>query len=240
MAFLCGPDDSYVASMLGAWRVGGVAVPLCTAYPPAELSYFLEDAGVSVVMGSGAYKDIVQPLAVERNAVFIDVDDLLTNATHGTTREGSTPAAEVSEEGADAVGKEPALIIYTSGTTGRPKGVVHDHDSLEAQIRNLVEAWRWHTDDRILHVLPLHHVHGVVNKLFCALWAGATVDFVSPFDTRRVWKMLTQSEDDGLSLFMAVPTIYAKLIECYNDELSAEERRAAAAGAAQLRLMVSG
>jgi acyl-CoA synthetase (AMP-forming)/AMP-acid ligase II len=34
---------------------------------------------------------------------------------------------------------------------------------LEAQIQSLVKAWKWSESDRILHVLPLHHVHGIVN-----------------------------------------------------------------------------
>ncbi len=34
--------------------------------------------------------------------------------------------------------------------------------ALAAQIRSLVEAWEWSADDRILSVLPLHHVHGIV------------------------------------------------------------------------------
>lgn len=36
--------------------------------------------------------------------------------------------------------------------------------------------------DRLLHVLPLHHLHGLLNKLMCVLWAGGTVEFAH--DTR--------------------------------------------------------
>lgn len=38
----------------------------------------------------------------------------------------------------------------------------------------------------ILHVLPLHHVHGVVNKLLCPLWVGATCIMLPEFSAQLV------------------------------------------------------
>ncbi|MFN3316327.1 MAG: AMP-binding protein, partial [Raineya sp.] len=103
---------------------------------------------------------------------------------------------------------QKALIIYTSGTTGKPKGVVTSHRNIENQIRTLVEAWQWTAQDRILHVLPLHHIHGIINALACALYAGAEVVFLPKFDAEQVWKKWV-SED--FTIFMAVPTIYNRL-----------------------------
>ena len=70
------------------------------------------------------------------------------------------------------------MMVYTSGTTGKPKGVVTTHANLRAQITALVEAWEWSADDRILLVLPLHHVHGIVNVVGCALWSGAVCEML--------------------------------------------------------------
>ena len=72
-----------------------------------------------------------------------------------------------------------ALMIYTSGTTGKPKGVLSTHTGLEAQITSLVNAWGWSENDRILNVLPLHHVHGVVNVVSCALYVVLERSFIS-------------------------------------------------------------
>lgn len=38
----------------------------------------------------------------------------------------------------------------------------------------------------ILHVLPLHHVHGVINKLLCPLWVGATCIMLPEFSAQMV------------------------------------------------------
>lgn len=128
------------------------------------------------------------------------------------------------------------MILYTSGTTGKPKGVVTTHDNLTAQIESLVAAWEWTRDDRIMNVLPLHHVHGIVNVLSCAFWAGALCEIPPRFDAREVWARIAQG---GLTLFMAVPTIYVKLIEEWEKASRADQARMSE-GCARMRLMVSG
>jgi len=128
------------------------------------------------------------------------------------------------------------MILYTSGTTSRPKGVVTTHFNIAAQIESLVEAWEWSPDDRILLCLPLHHVHGIINVVGCALWSGATCEMLPRFDAAAVWDRIAGG---GLTLFMAVPTVYSKLIAAW--EAASPARRAELSQAcAKLRLMVSG
>lgn len=61
------------------------------------------------------------------------------------------------------------------------------------QVRCLVSEWAWSRDDIILHTLPLHHVHGIVNKLLCPLWVGATCVMLPDFQPQKVsvWYTLT-------------------------------------------------
>ena len=113
------------------------------------------------------------------------------------------------------------MILYTSGTTSRPKGVVTTHENMTAQITALVRAWRWSADDRILLFLPLHHVHGIVNVVSCALWSGALCEMLPRFDANTVWDRIASG---SLTVFMAVPTIYVKLISAW--EAAPPQRRA--------------
>ncbi len=129
-----------------------------------------------------------------------------------------------------------AMILYTSGTTSRPKGVVTTHANITAQITSLVEAWEWSADDRILLSLPLHHVHGIINVVGCALWSGATCEMLPRFDANAVWEHIAGG---SLTLFMAVPTVYVKLVAAW-DAASLDRRAELSQACRKLRLMVSG
>ncbi|MBD0320526.1 MAG: acyl-CoA synthetase, partial [Gemmatimonadetes bacterium] len=221
VAFLVPPGWEYVAVQWGAWRAGGVAVPLAVSHPESELEYVVQDAEADIVVAHPAFAEVLRAVAERNGRRFLTTDDALAAAP------GALP--EVAEERA-------AMIIYTSGTTGKPKGVVTTHANLRAQVTTLVRAWEWTADDRTLLVLPLHHVHGIVNVLACALWSGAACEILPRFDADETWRAI---ESGRLTLFMAVPTVYRRLIAAY-DEADAERRARMAEGCAKMRLMVSG
>jgi malonyl-CoA/methylmalonyl-CoA synthetase len=128
------------------------------------------------------------------------------------------------------------MMVYTSGTTGKPKGVVTTHANLRAQITALIEALGWTEDDRILLVLPLHHVHGIVNVVCSSLRAGAVCEMLPRFDAEETWARIASGR---LTLFMAVPTIYRRLIAAW-EAARPERRTAMSEGCRRMRLMVSG
>ena len=222
VAFLTPPGYHYAATQWGVWRAGGVTVPLATSHPKPELAYMIDDSGATIVVAHPMYEATLRELAEERGLRFLLTPDILATSP-------TAPLPDVDPE-------RPAMIIYTSGTTNRPKGVVSLHTTIQAQMTSLVEAWGWSADDRILHVLPLHHIHGIVNVLGCALWSGAVCDMLPAFDANAVWDRI---ERGGLSLFMAVPTIYARLVQAWN-AAPPERQQALTSACAGLRLMVSG
>jgi len=222
VAFLVAPGFAYAAIQRGIWRAGGVAVPLAVSHPPAELEYVIRDADASVVVADASCRDAGRALARTARARFVSADDALASAP--------------SEGLPHLRSNQRAMIIYTSGTTGRPKGAVTTHQMIGAQISSLVSAWRWTPSDRLLLVLPLHHVHGIINGLGSALAIRATCEMLYPFDAPRVWERLASGE---ISVFTAVPTIYHRLISAWEGAAS-DTRRAWSDGARSLRLMMSG
>jgi len=217
VAFLITPGFPWVAVQLGIWRAGGIAVPLPLCSPWNELEYYLADTQAAVLICDSANEQHV----ASANIPVLGYDKAVESAP------GNLPAI---------VNPRRAMMLYTSGTTSRPKGVVTTHANINAQITSLVEAWEWLPDDRILLCLPLHHVHGIVNVVGCALWSGAICEMLPRFDAEVVWERIAGG---SLTLFMAVPTIYVKLIAAW-EKAPAERRAAWSEGAAKLRLMVSG
>jgi malonyl-CoA/methylmalonyl-CoA synthetase len=242
VAFLVPPSFAYAVISRGIWLAGGVAVPLAVSHPSPELEHVIRDSGASVLVSGGRQADVLEAIAAEVGARFIRTADLLA-ASEGEVRDpvqdgaGSRPGTPMDPMIADLPppGRR-AMILYTSGTTGRPKGVVISHAQYAAQIASLLTAWEWTRDDRALLVLPLHHVHGIVNVLGCALAAGAACDILPQFDTEHAWERLASGD---VTVFSAVPTIYRRLIQSF-DEAPPEVRRARAAGCRRVRLMMSG
>ncbi len=221
VAFMIPSGFPHVAVQWAIWRSGGVAVPLCVSYPAPELDYVIGQSGATIVVVHPEFEAIVRPIVEARSLRWIS-----TSALNGSEL---GPLPEIATD-------RPALILYTSGTTGKPKGVVTTHRNIESQVTSLVTAWEWMPDDRILHVLPLHHIHGIVNVLTCALWVGAACHLFAKFDTVKVWDRIGSGD---LTLFMAVPTIYAKLITAWQS-LPIDRQKILSAGCQKMRLMVSG
>jgi malonyl-CoA/methylmalonyl-CoA synthetase len=225
VAILAAPGVSFVVALLGVWRAGGVAVPLALSHPPAEHAHVLDDANVVHALIDAEYRGRFAPLAAERGIRLLSIEDAA--AAHVPSSRGRGPAPSPDSR---------ALILYTSGTTGKPKGAVHTHGSLAAQVSSLSEAWEWSAGDAIPNVLPLHHTHGLVNVTLCALANGARVEMLPGFDAEACWRRL---EEGGLTVFMAVPTVYAKLAAAWAAADGATRARRSAA-CRRLRLMVSG
>lgn len=222
VCYLVPPGWDYVACQWAVWRAGGLGVPMATSHPPAELAYVLDDAEPEAVVAHPSLAEKIEEPASERRIPVLRTPALLRD---GPT--GSLP--DVDED-------RPSLMLYTSGTTGRPKGVVLSHGNVRAQVEALTEAWGWRADDHILLHLPLHHVHGIINILTSALWNGATCEILPRFRPVDVWERLARGE---ATLYMAVPTVYRRLIDTW-EEAPRKAREAWSAGAKACRLMVSG
>jgi malonyl-CoA/methylmalonyl-CoA synthetase len=221
VAFMAPPGFQYVALQWGIWRAGGIAVTLSLFHPRPELEYVIEDTACAVVVTHPDFVDRLRPIAVDRGLRFSQSTEALNHPLD------KLPAVAASRR---------AMILYTSGTTGKPKGVVTTHENIAAQITSLVQAWEWKPDDRILEILPLHHIHGIVNVISCALWAGAVCEIFPEFDAKKVWDRIAHG---GLTLFMAVPTVYVKLIDAW-EKASPGDKKQMTEGCRKMRLMVSG
>ena len=215
------PAGDYVAVQWAIWRCGGIAVPLSLSATEPEWEYTLSDSQAQTVVTTSDLQAKIEPLVTRLGLRLLIVEQIDYNTRC------ELPSVDPDRR---------AMILYTSGTTSKPKGVVTTHLNIQAQIESLVDAWRWQRTDRIPLFLPLHHIHGIINVMSCALWTGATIEPFGHFDMNMI---LARVSAGAYTLFMAVPTIYVKLIETI-EGLPADRRSEVVNGFAGMRLMVSG
>lgn len=220
VAFLVPTGFTYAAVQWGIWRAGGIAVPVNRGAAVPEIEHVLTLASVKRIVVSPEWLNVLGDLPANLGLEVVSPVDL----------SGDTPLPTINPS-------RRAMILFTSGTTSKPKGVVSTHAMIEAQASTLVEAWGWRADDRIPLFLPMHHLHGILNVLTCCLWAGAALEPFTKFDADRICSRVA---DGVYTLFMAVPTIYNKLVGWLDIPDNSDQVAAVIAGFKAMRLMVSG
>jgi acyl-CoA synthetase (AMP-forming)/AMP-acid ligase II len=106
--------------------------------------------------------------------------------------------------------RTPALLMFTSGTTGEPKGVPHLEGGLESHLAGLAEVWGLEPGDRLLHVLPAHHVHGLVLGLYGSARLGMPIVMLERFDADLCLRAFGAQR---VAVLMGVPTMYHRMLE---------------------------
>lgn len=181
---------------------GAVFLPLNTAYTPAEVSYFAGDAEPALIVCDPAAADALAPIAHKCGA------GLATLSMEGTGTLMEAAAGKSQTFAAVLRGPEDtAAILYTSGTTGRSKGAVLSHGNLLSNALALRDLWRFTQEDRLLHALPIFHVHGLFVATNVILAAGASMIFLPKFDAGEVVQLLPRA-----TTMMGVPTFYTRLL----------------------------
>ena len=207
---------------LACLRAGFVFHPLNMAYTDDELEYFLGNAEPAVVICDPDREATIKGLA---NAAGAKLVLTLGDDGSGSLLDHSGDVAGEFDT-IPRVADDLAALLYSSGTTGVPKGIMLTHANLLRNTEALVEAWGFSDGDRLLHALPIFHVHGLFVAIGCVLLSGASMRWLPAFNARKIIDFLPEC-----SVLMGVPTYYTRLLshESFNRNV-----------AASIRLFVSG
>jgi malonyl-CoA/methylmalonyl-CoA synthetase len=221
VAMQCEKSIEALALYLACLRVGSLFLPLNTAYMPAEMDYFVGDAEPTIVVSSIQAADQLAPICANHNATLFTLGENSDGTLMDAARVAGTDCL-IAERGPEDL----AVILYTSGTTGRSKGAMLSHKNLLSNAESLSEAWRFTSEDRLLHALPIFHAHGLFVAINVSLNVGASMIFLPKFDINVVMDKIGSA-----TTMMGVPTFYTRMLadeRCNSKNLS------------HMRLFVSG
>ena len=178
---------------------GLIFLPLNPAYTASEVAYFVKDSGAKLF--------VCDP---KRSTEFSNPSAQLLE-TLGNAKTGSMPKAATTAAPSTIVVERTesdlAALLYTSGTTGRSKGAMLSQQNLLSNAETLLKTWKFDASDTLIHALPIFHTHGLFVATNIALLAGASMIFMSKFETEKVIDALPKATS-----MMGVPTFYTRLL----------------------------
>jgi long-chain acyl-CoA synthetase len=197
---------------IAALKIGAIAVSVNPMLKAEELNYILNDSGAVLLCTVG------ELLLNVRREEYTALRHVLVceGAAQGYPSLKDWEATGADEcRPVDLDREQPAVILYTSGTTGFPKGATLTHGNVVSNTYATAHHAGYTANDRMALFLPIFHVFGqnfVMNATFTSC---ATLVLFRRFVPTDVLKSI---QDDRVTMFFAVPTIYIALL---NMDLSA-------------------
>lgn len=180
--------------------LGAVVVPLVHFYGPKELRFVLADTKPRVFITANEFGRMKYDPDVSADVPVVGVvgagfEDLLDN-------EPMTCTLEVDPA-------RPAVIAFTSGTTRDPKGVVHSHQTLGFETRQLLANYPADRGAQ-LTALPVGHFIGMVSALLTPVIEGVSVDLLDQWDPARVLELI---DSHGVAIGGGPPYFVTSLLD---------------------------
>ena len=210
--------DLTVILYFAAWLRRIAVVPINAEEPTEKKRYILEHSEAAAVFCWHANLDEVtslhSALPALRHIIAVGDDGLCEGeqrVTRGRTQRA--PAAFRLEARTSSLDDE-ALIVYTSGTTGPPKGVILTAHNLLIDADAIAGWHAFGRNDRLMCVLPIHHVNGAVVTLITPFYCRGSTVLNRKFKTRLFWRRL---HEEHVSCVSVVPTLLEFLLEANED-----------------------
>jgi len=181
-----------------AVSVGAIVIPIYPGAEGREVTRILNDSGVRLVfLGNESAcleRDIAEHCGAVKKIISID------SPAFSNDLKGSAPYRVNVDIGPEDI----ACILYTSGTTDEPKGVMLSHKNLLSNVDSIKKLHVLTEDDRILSILPLHHIYPLTVTMIVPLVFGITVIYPG---TMRGEELLDAMKETHPTVLAAVPQL---------------------------------
>ena len=197
-----------VIQYFAAWLMGACVVPVSLSEDDNRIRFILENSRAKLAFLREDYESriitVVQSVQSVQSVLLCGPSQSFESALRASSPFFSSDEAVTIED--------EALLVYTSGTTGNPKGVVLTQHNLLADAKGITE-WHGMTNaQRMMCVLPIHHVNGTVVTLVTPMYFGGTVVLNQKFQSEHFFERI---ERERVNVVSVVPTLLAFLMEYY-------------------------
>ena len=223
------------------WVIGATVAPQNVAEDDRRIAFILRNSQAKVCFARGEVLEraeriingdaddegapnIRQIVAVggQNDGKYIDFHAALVNrpTTYLADESGAKAADTPLSDGNAATASlaDEALLVYTSGTTGTPKGVILAQYNLLVDAQG-ISQWQAITgNQRMMCVLPIHHVNGIVVTLIMPLYVGGSTVLNQRFSVSRFWQRIVRERVHVVSV---VPTLLQFLLEYGREQQAA-------------------
>lgn len=197
-------SPQFIISYYAILLCGGIVVPINPMNLTDELSFYIKDGSIKTGLVSQELYPRIEPLlaasCLER-IILAAYADYCVNPSVDAPDFVKAPRLEVAspqvipwmeamqmaidvQPSPEMAGSDLAVLPYTSGTTGEPKGCMHTHKSVQA---NVISAAFWGEvtpESIVLGTLPLFHVTGMIHGMHTPIYMGATIVMMTRWDRR--------------------------------------------------------
>ncbi len=203
----------WVYAFYAGWKNACTVIPIDFMATPDEVQYILEDCQPEILFTSSEKAAELQEMLPQLSSeltllVFEDIQQQAENREEA-------PLAGFPEGDNDKTG----MIIYTSGTTGSPKGVMISFDNILANAESITEDVKIYTpEQRVLVLLPLHHVYPLMGTLIIPLYSGGTCVFSPSMASEDIMATL---QNYGVTIMVGVPRLFHLIRKSIKEKIDA-------------------
>ncbi len=203
----------WIYSFYGAWKNSCTVIPVDYLSTAEEVTYIVRDSVPEVFFCSREREPILRKVAagLDYTPLILRYEDIESANASGV---GDAAVENLADPDMDAT----ALIIYTSGTTGAPKGVMLSYDNVLANVEAVsVGVPIYSIDERVMLLLPLHHIFPLLGSMVAPLSVGATIAIAPSLQSADILRTL---QDNEVTIIIGVPRLYKMICKGIIDKIN--------------------
>jgi long-chain acyl-CoA synthetase len=189
------PEIAY--AIFSSWEKNGISITVDASSTAKEVAYFIKDAKPMYLYTSNKNIEVAKE-AIEisgENVTLINLDEVKVPDDYIASKDYIEAPT----------GDQTVLLLYTSGTTGDPKGVMLTMKNLLSNIDNIAKLEIYRECDRVLGLLPMHHVLPLIGTLLAPIKVGATTIILDDLSSAAIKGAMQEYK---ITLFIGVPRLW--------------------------------